>query len=104
LTSFVGKVKYEGTQTLLAMLKDENIMNGKIFDQSGWGQASTFFFKRIAFRHEREIRIIYNHQNNSNADIFKFDIDFKLLILNFKLLVEFTFIAKSNRSTFYRMQ
>jgi len=75
LFSFVGKVKYAGTKTLLTMLKDEKKMNGKIFDQSGWGQASTFFFKRVAFRHEREIRIIYNHQNNSIEDIFKFDID-----------------------------
>jgi len=73
LSSFVGKVKYAGTKTLLKMLKDENRMTSKIFDQSGWGQASTFFFKRVAFRHEREIRIIYNHQNNSNEDIFKFD-------------------------------
>lgn len=75
LSSFVGKVKYSGTKTLEDMLKDEERMSGKIFDQSGWGQASSFFFKRIAFRHEREVRLIYNSHNNSESNVFKFDID-----------------------------
>lgn len=75
LYSFVGKVKYSGTQTLLSMLKDEKRMSSKIYDQSGWGQASTFFFKRYAFRHEREVRIIYNCQGNLQEDTFCFDIN-----------------------------
>lgn len=75
LSTFIGKVKYQGTNKLLTMLKDEKRMSGKIFDQSGWGQASTFFFKRVAFRHENEVRIIYNPENNNQDDIFKFDID-----------------------------
>jgi len=75
LSSFVGKVKYAGSKTLVSMLKDEKRMSGKIFDQSGWGQASSFFFKRWAFRHENEIRIIYNLENNNGRDIFKFAID-----------------------------
>jgi hypothetical protein len=75
LSSFVGKVKYADTKTLIAMLKDEQRMSGKIFDQSGWGQASTFFFKRVAFRHEKEVRLIYNSQNENQLDTFKFDID-----------------------------
>jgi hypothetical protein len=57
------------------MLKDEQRMSGKIFDQSGWGQASTFFFKRVAFRHEKEVRLIYNSQNDNQFDTFKFDIN-----------------------------
>jgi hypothetical protein len=75
LTSFVGKVNYADTKTLISMLKDEKRMSGKIFDQSGWGQASTFYFKRIAFKHEKEIRIIYNGHNNSQFDTFKLDIN-----------------------------
>jgi hypothetical protein len=75
LSSFVGKVKYENTKALIAMLKDEQRMSGKIFDQSGWGQASSFFFKRVAFKHEKEVRLIYNSQGDNNSDIFKFDID-----------------------------
>jgi hypothetical protein len=75
LSSFVGKVKYADTKTLITMLKDEQRMSGKIFDQSGWGQASTFFFKRVAFRHEKEVRLIYNSQNDNQFDTFKFDIN-----------------------------
>ena len=70
-----GKVKYADTKTLVTMLKDQERMSGKIFDQSGWGQASTFFFKRVAFRHEKEVRLIYNSQGDNQFDIFKFDIN-----------------------------
>lgn len=75
LSSFVGKVKYADTKTLVAMLKDRERMSDKIFDQSGWGQASSFFFKRVAFRHEKEVRLIYNSQGDNQFDIFKFDIN-----------------------------
>ena len=75
LSSFVGKVKYESQKSLIEMLKDEKRMSNKIFDQSGWGQASTFFFKRVAFKHENEVRIIFYPQNPINSDYFKFDID-----------------------------
>ena len=75
LSSFVGKVKYADTKTLITMLKDGQRMSGKIFDQSGWGQASTFFFKRVAFRHEKEVRLIYNSQSDNHFDTFKFDIN-----------------------------
>jgi len=75
LTSFIGKVKYSSTKTLIKMLNDPERMSGKIYDQSGRGQASTFFFKRWAFRHENEIRLIYNAQNNNNSDLFKFAIN-----------------------------
>jgi len=75
LSSFVGKVKYENTKSLISMLKDEERMSGKIFDQSGWGQASTFFYKRLAFRHEKEVRLIYNFQKGNQFDTFKFVID-----------------------------
>lgn len=73
--SFAGKVEYANTNKLISMLKDEERMNYKIFDQFGRGQASTFFFKRTAFKHEREIRIMFNSQQNNYQDIFKFDIE-----------------------------
>ncbi|OYZ01878.1 MAG: hypothetical protein B7Y37_04590 [Sphingobacteriia bacterium 28-36-52] len=74
LSSFVGKVKYANTKTLTTMLKDEKRMSDRIFDQSGWGQASTFFFKRVAFQHEKEVRLIYNSQHDNQFDTFKFEI------------------------------
>lgn len=74
-SSFIGKVKYAKSTTLVEMLKDKKRMSDKIFDQSGWGQASTFFFKRTAFKHEREIRIIYNSQFRTWNNVYKFEID-----------------------------
>ncbi|MFA6056690.1 MAG: DUF2971 domain-containing protein [Taibaiella sp.] len=75
LSSFVGKVKYSSTKTLVGMLQDKKRMSGKIFDQTGWGQASSFFFKRVAFKHEKEIRLIYNSQGDNQFDTYKFDIN-----------------------------
>lgn len=75
LTSFVGKVKYDGVKKLEMMLKNEHQMSEKILDQSGRGQASTFFFKRLAFRHEKEIRLIYNSLNENKSDTYQFDIN-----------------------------
>ena len=75
ISTFIGKVKYSSTEKLLAMLQDKERMSNKIFDQSGWGQASSFFFKRWAFRHEKEIRLIYNEHNNSQSNLYKFNIN-----------------------------
>lgn len=74
-SSFVGKVKYASTKELISMLKDKKRMSSKIFDQSGWGQASTFFFKRVAFKHENEVRLIYNRQSGNSFDTFQFPVD-----------------------------
>ncbi len=73
LKSFIGKVKYKGKKTLIEMLSDREKMSGKIYDQSGWGQASTFYFKRWAFRHENEVRLMYNGNQdpNANGNVFK---------------------------------
>lgn len=74
-SAFIGKVKYETTKVLLEMLNDETRMSSKVYDKSGWGQASTFYFKRIAFKHEREVRIMWFERENSNSDFFKFEIE-----------------------------
>jgi hypothetical protein len=75
LSTFVGKVKYETTKNLTNMLKDEDRMKGKLLDQSGHGQASTFYFKRKAFKHENEIRIMFNSNHNQLSDIFRYSIN-----------------------------
>ena len=75
LYSFVGKVRYEDTETLMSMLNDEKRMSGKVFDKTGWGQASTFFFKRVAFQHEEEVRILLNTQKNNHLDTYKLNIN-----------------------------
>ena len=75
LSSFIGKVQYSSTKVLTAMLRDKERMTGKMYDQSGKGQASTFFFKRVAFKHEQEVRLIYNSQGQSQPNIFKFEVN-----------------------------
>jgi hypothetical protein len=82
LTSFIGKVKYKGKKSLLNMLNDREKMSEKLYDQSGRGQASTFYFKRKAFKHENEVRLMYNDSENTSADenVFKFDFDPTVLI------------------------
>lgn len=75
LSSFVGRVKYQGTKKLIKMLNDKERMSNKIFDQSGWGQASSFYFKRWAFRHENEVRIMFNKHEEHNDNLFKFEVN-----------------------------
>ncbi|MEM7087619.1 MAG: DUF2971 domain-containing protein [Bacteroidota bacterium] len=74
LSSFIGRVKYSSTKKLTAMLEDRERMSNKVFDQTGRGQASTFYFKRWAFRHENEIRIMFNERIDSDQNILKFDV------------------------------
>ncbi|MEI9918167.1 MAG: DUF2971 domain-containing protein [Bacteroidota bacterium] len=75
LSSFIGRVKYQGAEKLMKMLKDKERMSNKIYDQSGWGQASTFYFKRWAFRHENEIRIMFNKHDRHDNALFKYPVD-----------------------------
>ena len=62
------------------MLKDKERMSNKIFDHSGWGQASSFYFKRWAFRHENEVRIMFNKHDGHDKDLFKYNVDPRNLI------------------------
>jgi len=74
LSCFMGKVNYKSTKFLLNMLNDKVRMTSKVFDQSGWGQASTFLFKRWAFRHEHEVRLLYYNHGDISSDFYKFPI------------------------------
>lgn len=46
-----------------------------ILDQTGFGQALTLLFKRTPFKHENEVRLIYNSQGKVNGDLYKFEIE-----------------------------
>jgi hypothetical protein len=61
--SFIGKVGYHSKKDLVKFLKKK--ASDLILDQSGKGQASTLMLKRIAFTHEKEVRIVY-HNNECN--------------------------------------
>lgn len=79
LSTFIGRVQYKSEKTLTNMLRDKILMNYKILDSNGRGQASSFMFKRNEFKHEREVRLIHNAQHDSGSDFFQFDIEPNLL-------------------------
>ena len=119
ISSFIGKVKYSNTKYLEEMLKDKERMSDKIFDDTGWGQASTFFFKRWAFKHEKEIRIIFHEFFDNINDYYKFDIDpFNMLDeivfdprmepdsynRKRKMIENFGYTKKINQSNLYKLK
>ncbi|MCW4469460.1 hypothetical protein OGH69_10825 [Flavobacterium sp. MFBS3-15] len=74
LCSFIGKVKYLKKQDLVTMLRDN--ASELLIDQSGKGQASTLMLKRLAFTHEREIRIVYHNDQCQTSDkVYPYPID-----------------------------
>lgn len=73
ISCFIGKVKYYTTERLKTLLQSH--ASDWITDSSGAGQAQTLLFKRTPFKHENEVRIIYNSQGKVSADIFPFPID-----------------------------
>lgn len=56
---FLGKVNYLTSQKLKEYL-DENIDNWVYFDPTGKGLAQSLLFKRVAFKHENEVRLLFN--------------------------------------------
>lgn len=85
---------------------------------SGWGQASTFLFKRWAFRHEHEIRLLYFNHGDISSDFYKFPISpndvFNEIVFdprmknevyeeNRKLLVSWGYQHKIKQSGLYKL-
>lgn len=46
-----------------------------VVDSTGAGQAQTLLFKRSAFKHENEIRLIFNSQDKEKSDLYRYPID-----------------------------
>lgn len=74
ISCFIGKVEYFSKPRLKKMLETKG--TGWILDSSGRGQARTLLFKRTAFRHEDEVRLIYNSKEQSkvNPDLYSYKI------------------------------
>jgi hypothetical protein len=72
---FIGKVEYFSKKKLLELLNDPDKMRQNINDKTGKGQASTLLLKRIAFSHEKEVRIIYNSTKDLHSDIYSFNVN-----------------------------
>lgn len=72
--SFVGKVKYHNKKDLITLL--EQNAGDLILDQLGKSQASTLMLKRLAFIHEKEVRVVYHNNKCSPSDkIYSYAID-----------------------------
>lgn len=71
LKCFIGKVSYLRKKTLLEKLQSINLLN-----TDGSGIAESLLYKRIEFKHENEVRLIFSGEDNiCISDIFQFDID-----------------------------
>ncbi|WP_282147671.1 hypothetical protein [Algibacter lectus] len=72
-STFIGKVQYKRKKKLIKILHDE--ISNFLLDQSGKGQASTLMLKRVAFTHEKEVRIVYYNENSMDSEkVFSYDI------------------------------
>lgn len=68
---FLGKVEYKNKKKLLEAFSQLHLL-----DTSGEGIAKSLLYKRHAFSHEREIRLIYFGQDGTcEDDLFKFNFE-----------------------------
>jgi len=75
ISSFIGKVEYFKKDALKQFLQDSKRISSMLTDKNGVGQASTLLFKRIAFSHEKEVRLIYYSPEKLNTDKYFLDVD-----------------------------
>ncbi len=75
-SSYIGKVEYFSTPKLKEYV-NESVDKWVYFDIDGRGLANSLLFKRNAFKHENEVRLIYNSKfkGYNNSDIFKYRIN-----------------------------
>lgn len=67
ISCFIGKVSYLSEGKILSFLEDAEFVKAAAFDSSGVNQARTLLFKRTAFAHENEVRLIYLRPNTDHA-------------------------------------
>ncbi|MEZ2591647.1 DUF2971 domain-containing protein [Pantoea agglomerans] len=71
LNCFIGKVSYLSKSNLLSKLQSINLLN-----PNGAGVAESLLYKRTAFSHENEVRLIYSGKDDAcTSDIFQFPIE-----------------------------
>lgn len=97
ISCFIGKVNYYTTPKLKNLL--EQHASTWILDSTGAGQAKTLLFKRNAFKHENEFRLIHNSQGKEKSDLYKYRIAPFDLIDNivFDPRTEYTDFAKHKK-------
>lgn len=74
ISCYIGKVKYYSKKNIDQIISDR-IAGRKQFN-GNIGQARSLLFKRIAFRHEREIRLIFlDPHNKSDSNVYPYSCD-----------------------------
>jgi hypothetical protein len=69
---FIGKVKYYSTIRLKKLLEDNSHW---LLDETGVGPAHSLLLKRLAFKHENEVRLIYNSFGRFNNKMMKYEVE-----------------------------
>lgn len=71
---YIGKVKYYPKKDINQIISDR--ISGRRLFNGNIGQARSLLFKRRAFRHEREIRLIFlDPHNKSDSNIYPYSCD-----------------------------
>ena len=77
---FIGKVKYMKSKDLKSLY----LNNSKkwFYEKFGTGNAKSLLYKRYPFKHENEVRLIYNTFINAEKQILKYPVNPNILIDN----------------------
>jgi len=70
---FIGNVRYRKGDELYANLTNPDWLEAETRDARG--QARSLYFKRDAFKHEREIRLVALDENGGEQDLFPYSLD-----------------------------
>lgn len=70
---FIGKVKYLTTKKLKSLLEKEGAE--LVLNKNGTGLAQSLLLKRTPFKHENEIRLIYNSFGKFQGEMIKIEVE-----------------------------
>ena len=81
LAFFVGKIDYQKEIDIRRFFENPDNLEQFVFDTSGNGQVETLLIKRMEFKHENELRLIFSaHKDwyDISIDTYDFPIDINL--------------------------
>jgi len=71
--AFIGKVEYHNKENFTANAKN---LAEDILDGTGYNQARSLLFKRNAFKHEQEVRLIYfDYHRDTKKEFYQYEIE-----------------------------
>ena len=78
---YIGRIDYQPESVIKEYFETRENLRSHIFDSSGNGQVETLLIKRMEFKHENELRLIFStHPNwyDTNQNSYEFPIDINL--------------------------